>query len=179
MPGSGTPTAARPAVMAREARDRDVRIYDRHAVGLYRQALLTLGDTELAGQVVGDVITAECVRTPPPARDDGDADHRLAVLAYRRCRDLAGGTGWRTRVPVRQLPGSTAGCIDAYGLSRQERGALGLVLFGGLGYLQASQEAAISAAGMAALLRAVLRKLAASAPDPDPRVPAGQRDAES
>jgi hypothetical protein len=60
-------------------------------------------------------------------------------------------------------------------VSRQERGALGLPLSGGLGNVQASQEAATStsAAGMAA----VLRKLAAFAPDP--QVPMGQRLAES
>jgi microcompartment protein CcmL/EutN len=62
---------------------------------------------------------------------------------------------------------------ELVGVSRQERGALGLALSGGLGNVRASQEAAISAAGMAA----VLRKLAAFAPDP--RIPTGQRPAES
>jgi hypothetical protein len=107
MPGSSTPTVARAVVTARGARDWDAHTYDRHAVGLYRQALLTFGDMGLVG------------------------------------------------------------------VSRQERGALGLALSGGRGHVQASQEAAISAVGMAA----VLRKLAAFAPDP--QVPTGQRLAES
>ncbi|MGD0556105.1 MAG: hypothetical protein ABSA93_14125 [Streptosporangiaceae bacterium] len=175
MPESGTTIVACPSCTAREARDRDAVIYDRHATGLYRQALLTLGNTELAEQVVCDVITSACVGAPASAGEDGDADYRLAVLAYRRCQELVGGSGWRAGVPAPQPPESLAGCIDPGGLSSQERGALGLVLFGGLGYVQASREAAITPDGMAALLRAVLRKLAAPAPDPAHEVPTRQR----
>jgi hypothetical protein len=43
MPESGTTIVACPSCTAREARDRDAVIYDRHATGLYRQALLTPG----------------------------------------------------------------------------------------------------------------------------------------
>ena len=54
--------------------------------------------------------------------------------------------GWRNRGPARRLPG--------------------LVFFGGLGCVQVRHEAAVPPAGMAGLVRAVLCRLAASAPDP-------------
>jgi hypothetical protein len=140
--------------------DPDADIYDRHADGLYRQALLTLGDAGMAEQVVCDVIVDECTRVPSST---GDASYRLPVSAYRRCQELAHGSASHNRPSGRPAPGSVAECIDPQGLlSREERGALGLVLFGGLGYVQASHEAAISPLDTAALLRAVLHKLAPS-----------------
>jgi hypothetical protein len=61
------------------------------------------------------------------------------------------------------MSGGVAGCIDPCGLlSREERGALGLVLFGGLGYVQASHEVAISPLDMEALLREILHRLSPS-----------------
>ena len=58
MLGPGQANPARACVTARG--DLDADIYDRHADGLYRQALLTLGDARMAEQVVCDVIVDEC-----------------------------------------------------------------------------------------------------------------------
>ena len=158
MVGLGQANRARASVAARC--DADADIYDRHADGLYRQALLTLGDAGLAEQVVCDVIVDECTRVPSSAAGEGDASYRLPVAAYRRCQELACGPSSRGLHPGRRAPGRVAGCIDPCGLlSREERGALGLVLFGGLGYVQASREVAISQRETAALLRAVLDRL--------------------
>jgi hypothetical protein len=143
--------------------DVDADIYDRHADGLYRQVLLTLGDAGLAEQVVCDVIVDECTRVPSSASDAGDASYRLPVAAYRRCQELIHGPSWHEVPPGRRMSGGVAGCIDPCGLlSREERGALGLVLFGGLGYVQASHEVAISPLDMEALLREILHRLSPS-----------------
>lgn len=80
---------ARACVTARG--DLDADIYDRHADGLYRQALLTLGDAGMAEQVVCDVIVDECTRVPSSAGGAGDASYRLPVSAYRRCQELTCG----------------------------------------------------------------------------------------
>lgn len=161
MLGPGEANRARASVTARC--DPDADIYDRHADGLYKQALLTLGDAGLAEQVVCDVIVDECTRVPSATGGTGDASYRLPVSAYRRCQELAHGPSWHSRPPGRRVSGGVAGCIDPCGLlSWEERGALGLVLFGGLGYVQASQEVAISPLDTAALLRAVLHRLAPS-----------------
>jgi hypothetical protein len=161
MLGSGKTNLARAHVTARC--DPDADIYDRHADGLYRQALLTLGDAGMAEQVVTDVIVDECTRVPSSAGGAGDASYRLPVSAYRRCQELAHGAARHDLPPGRRVAGGVAGCIDPRGLlSREERGALGLVLFGGLGYVQASHEVAISPLDTAALLRAVLHRLAPS-----------------
>jgi hypothetical protein len=118
--------------------------------------LLTLDDPGLAGQVVCDVIVDECVRSPAPAAHEHDASYRLAMSAYRRCQELADGHAWHSRNPRRRASWGLAACIDPCGLSARERGALALVVFGGLGYIQASRELAITPQEMAALLRAVL-----------------------
>jgi hypothetical protein len=157
----GRADRARASVTARC--DPHADIYDRYADGLYRQALLTLGDGGLAEQVVSDVIVDECTRVPSSAGGTGDASYRLPVSAYRRCQELAHGPSWHNLPPGRRLSGGLAGCIDPCGLlSWEERGALGLVLFGGLGYVQASHEVAISPLDTAALLRAVLHRLSPS-----------------
>jgi hypothetical protein len=161
MVGLGKANRARACVTARC--DADADIYDRHANGLYRQALLTLGDAGLAEQVVCDVIVDECTRVPSSTGGEGDASYRLPVAAYRRCQELARGPSRYDLHPGRRAPGGIAGCIDPGGLlSREERGALGLVLFGGLGYVQASHEVEIPKRETAALLRAVLHRLSVS-----------------
>jgi hypothetical protein len=140
--------------------DRDAHIYDRYASGLYRQALLTLDDAHLAEQVVSDVLVDECMRPSAPGSDD-NASYRLAVSAYRHCRELTGGPARRDRRPGHRPSEHVVGCIDPGGLlSGKERGGLGLVLFGGLGYVQASRVLAISPSDMAALLCAVLHRAA-------------------
>jgi hypothetical protein len=105
-------------------------------------------------QVVCDVIVDECRCPGAPAADRRATSGRLAVSAYPRCRQLAGleltysahngfcATGNSVRQEMR--------------LTGIERGARGLVLFGDLGYLQASREAGISTMRMAVLLRTVL-----------------------
>jgi hypothetical protein len=165
MPESSKTTLVRPSFTATAPRDRDADTYDRYAPGLYRQALLTLDDAGLAERVVFDVIVDECVRRPASAGQGGDAGHRLAVSAYRRCQELADGPAWRNRAAAQRPSRGVAGCTGSFGMSRKERGALGLVLFGGLGCVQASRELAVSPADLAVLLRAVLHRLTASAPD--------------
>ena len=67
LPDSGRPSAlSRAAAAASLTVSRDGAIYDRHAAGLYRQALLTLGDAGMAEQVVSDVVLDECLRSAPP-----------------------------------------------------------------------------------------------------------------
>lgn len=165
MLGSGKTSLARASVTANEPGDPDADIYDRYAAGLYWQALLTLDDAGLAEQVVLDVIVDECTRVPASVRDADDASHRLPVSAYRRCRELARGPAWHHRSPGQRVSEGVAICIDpGWRLSRNERGALGLVLFGGLGYAEASHEVAISPPRMAAILQAVLHRLTTSHP---------------
>jgi hypothetical protein len=145
----------------------DVRagdLYDRYAVGLYRQALVTLDDAGTAGRVVADVLAGEFGRPQPRAggiraggiRADtledsaGEVGRRLAVSVYWRCRHVA-------MSPVGAGPG---------GPGVEGRGALALVLYGGLDYRAASQELAIAPAEMAAILRTALHGLAATAGAP-------------
>ena len=118
-------------------RSRDADIYDRYAVGLYRQAVLTLGDRALAEHVVSDVLVDECALFPPQGRGEADARHRLAESAFRRCQQLAAGHG---RDPGQPPSAGVTDCIDPGALlTGTERGALGLVLFGGLGYVRAAK----------------------------------------
>jgi hypothetical protein len=145
------------AAAAATSPGRDEAIYDRHAARLYRQALLTLGDAGLAEQVVSDVITVECLRSPP--QDDDGAPYRLGVSVRRRCHELAGDPAWWNQLsdPLEGMPG----CVAPGGLTVRERAALALVIFGHVGYIEAAGELAISPADMAALLLAVLCKLSA------------------
>jgi hypothetical protein len=68
VPGFGKTGTARVPVTASSDRSRDADIYDRYAVGLYRQALLTLGDqvTALLRAVLRQVTTS------PAAAEDGN-----------------------------------------------------------------------------------------------------------
>src|ERR1700730_18628288 len=68
-------------------------------------------------------------------------------------------TGRRPAPP----PGDVAGRADPGGLlSEKERGALGLVLIGGLDYVRASRVLGICPRDLAALLRTALLRLATS-----------------
>src|ERR1700680_1863926 len=165
MLGSGKTSLARASVTANEPGDPDADMYDRLAAGLYRQALLTLEDAGLAEQVVFDVIVDECTRVPASVRDADDPSNRLPMSAYRRCQELAHGPAWHNRPLGQRVSEGVASCIDpCWLLSRNERGALGLVLFGGLGYVEASHEVAISPLRMADILHAVLRRLTTAHP---------------
>jgi hypothetical protein len=162
LPESGKPPALSRAAAASVTFSRDGAIYDRHAAGLYRQALLTLGDAGMAEQVVSDVILDECLRSAPPEGDANAAQLRLGISACRRCQDLAGDRAWRSQDSGRRRTGSRLDCIAPAGLSGRERAALALVIFGGSEYMEAARELAIAPADMSALLRAVLSKLTAA-----------------
>jgi hypothetical protein len=60
------------------SRSLAAEIYHRHAAALYGQALLILGDEDMAGQVACDVIVGECARPLAAQEDAGDASRRLA-----------------------------------------------------------------------------------------------------
>ena len=158
---SGKDGAVRTLDAASSSRIGD--IYQRYATGLYRQAFLTLGDSALAEHVVRDVIVDECAPAPAPGYGEGDTPCRLAGSVFRRCQQLAADPAWRHRLPAPRPPGDVAGGVDPGGLlSAQERGALGLVLIGGLGYVQASSVLGIRPRDMAALLRTALLRLGTS-----------------
>lgn len=155
---SGKSGAVRTLDTVGPSRDRD--LYQRYATRLYRQALLTLGDQGLAERVVSDVIVDECALAPAPGHGEGDRPGRLAESVFRRCQQLAADPAWRHRLPAPRSPGDAAGSVDPGGLlTVKERGALGLVLIGGLGYVQASSVLGIRPHDMAALLRTVLLRL--------------------
>ena len=158
---SGKNGAVRTPDTAASSRNRD--IYRRYATGLYRQAFLTLGDAALAEHVVRDVIVGECALAPGPGYSDGDTPGRLAESVFLRCQELAAGPAWRGRLPAPRFPADAAGGVDPGGLlSAKERGALGLVLIGGLGYERASSVLGIRPRDMAALLRTTLLRLRTS-----------------
>jgi hypothetical protein len=101
-------------------------------------------------------LTQRLSRSPAggPRRTDGSTRPRTPTLADRDAgRDH----------PAGRRPAEGSAGVDQYGLSSRERGALGLVLFGGLGYAQTSRELAIPPSDMAALLRAALHGLATAA----------------
>jgi len=133
-------------------------VFGSHAAGLYQQALLTLGDEGLAEQVVMSVIVDECIRSGAAGASARGAARRLAVSTYWRCQELAGRPAQRSGTAVRRAPAGTPGQGDPGALSVQERGALGLVLFGGLGYAEASCELAMPARDLAAILHAALHR---------------------
>src|ERR1700743_2846407 len=135
---------ARVPAQAGTSHDRAADLYDRYAAGLYRQALLTLDDADLAERAVCDVILAECRRPPETANDRDDTNRRLAVSAHRRCRELAGSVDSSAR--------------RGGFLSQEERGVLGLVLFGRLERGQACRELMMSPADLAVLLHTALHK---------------------
>ena len=140
MPGLGKTRTVRGSARVRPARSQE--IYQRYAVALYRQALLSLGDSASAGHVACDPVVNECALAVMPERGEDDARYRLAELVFRRSGQLAARLAQRDR--------------------RSGQGALGLVLSGGLGYIRVSATLGIHPREMAALLRAVLRKLTTS-----------------
>jgi hypothetical protein len=139
------------------APDRAAAVYDRHAPGLYQQALLTLGRRDLAEQVVSDIVVAECTRFGAAEGDVAVVGRRLAVAAYWRCLELAGGPVSRLLTPPWPALTGLAG-PDAAGRLARFRGALALMVFGGLGWYEASQEAAVSPADLTTAAHAALRQ---------------------
>ena len=158
---SGKNDTVRLLVTATPARNRD--ICERYATGLYRQAFLALGDSALAERVVCDVIADECALAPVPGYGEDDTRCRLAESVFRRCQQLATDPARRDCRAAPRPPRDVAGRVDPGGLlSDKERGALGLVLIGGLGYVRASGVLGIRPHDMAALLRTALLRLGAS-----------------
>jgi hypothetical protein len=85
------------AATASSARSRDM--YQRYAVALYRQALLTLDDPAPAGHVVGDVVADEYALAPESGRGEDDARHHLAESVFLRCHRLVAGSAQQDRRP--------------------------------------------------------------------------------
>ncbi len=109
-----------------------------------RVVMVSPDDPAPAGHVVCDAVVNECALAAMPERGEDDAGYRLAESVLRRFRQLAAGPAQQDR--------------------RSGQGALGLVLSGGLGYIRVSAVLGIHPHEMAALLRAVLRKLTTSPP---------------
>jgi DNA-directed RNA polymerase specialized sigma24 family protein len=162
VPGSVRTRPAGIPAQAGPARKRAAGLYDRHGLRLYRQAHLTLGDQGLAEQVVCDVLVGECLR-PPAAGEELDTGRRLAVAAYRRCRELTAPHAWPQLPPAG--PQGFADAQEPGQLSASERGTLALVLIGGLSYAQAGHELSIPPPEMAAALRAIMGRLAPARPN--------------
>ena len=93
MLGSGKTGRVRASATASSARSRDM--YQRYAVALYRQALLTRDDPAAAGHVAGDVVANEYALAPGPERGEDDARYHLAEWVFLRCYRLvaAGAAG--------------------------------------------------------------------------------------
>ena len=144
MLGLGKIATVRDSATVSPARSED--IYQRYAVELYRQALLNLDDPASAGHVACDALVNECALAAMPERGEDDARYRLAESVFRHSRKLAAGSAPHDR--------------------RSGQGALGLALFSGLGYIRLSAVRGIHPGEMAALVRAVLRKLTTSPPAP-------------
>jgi hypothetical protein len=143
------------------APDRAAAVYDDHAPGLYRQALLTLGDPRMAEQVVSDVVVAECTRFGPAEKNTAATGRRLAVAAHWRCLELTGGPAQHLRTARPPAPGRAAAGPDARRRSLRERGALALVLFGGLGCHEACQQATAFPAELTIAVQAAVLRLTA------------------
>jgi hypothetical protein len=145
------------------AGSRTADIYRRCAVGLYKQALLTLGDSALAGDVAGGVIADEGTLPPAPSSSEDEARYRLAEPVFRRYRQLTGGPVWPGRSPAQRPSRGLADGMAPGGLLREDqREAIGLALAGGLGYARASRALGPYPRGMPALLHTVLHRLASS-----------------
>jgi hypothetical protein len=158
MLGLGKSGTVRASVATASGRRQD--IYQRHAAALYRQALLTLSDSALAEDVVRDVLVEECALAPVPGGGEDDARYRLAESIFRRCHQLAAVPAQPDRRSAQQPSADDADGMDPdRRLSEYERGALGLVLFGGFGYVGASRVLGIDPLDMAVLLRVVLLRL--------------------
>jgi hypothetical protein len=80
MPGLGKTGTVRASVTASSARGRD--IYQRYAVALYRQALLTAGDPAWAEDVVYDVIVNERALALMGEHGEARARHRGVLGIY-------------------------------------------------------------------------------------------------
>ena len=142
MLGSGKVGRIRASAAAGPARSRDM--YQRYAVALYRQALLTRDDPAAAGHIADDVVASEYALPPVPERGEDDARHHLAEWVVLRCYRLVAGPAQQDHRPR---------------------------LSGGPGSVRASRVPRIRQRDIAVLVRTVLRKrttsLAAAVADGD------------
>jgi hypothetical protein len=95
MLGSGKTGRVRASATASSARSRDS--YQRYAVALYRQALLTLDDPAPAEHVVGDVVANEYELAPGAGRGEDDARYHLPESVFRRYHQLVAGSAQQDR----------------------------------------------------------------------------------
>jgi hypothetical protein len=161
----GLDKAGKAGARATASPTRGQIIYQRYAPALYRQALLMLADDPaLAESVVQDVIVDECMLSPGYGRGDDETRYRLTQSVFLRCQQSVS-SGRQGRRPTQRSSGGVAARIDPDGiLSEKERGALGLVLFGGLEYVQVSTVLGIGPDDTAALLHTAMHRLATPSP---------------
>ena len=91
MPGPGKTGVVRTLAAASSAHSQDAGLYRRYAAVLYRQALLTRGDSAPAERAVCDVIVNEAALARITARGEDDPRYRLTEPVLRRCQQLAAG----------------------------------------------------------------------------------------
>ena len=96
MLGSGKAGRVRASAAAGPARSRDM--YQRYAVALYRQALLTRDDPAAAEHSADDVASVYAL-PPGPERGEDDARHHLAEWVVLRCYRLVAGPAQQDRRP--------------------------------------------------------------------------------
>ena len=105
--------------------------YQRYAVALYRQALLTRDDPAAAGYSADDPVASDYALSPGPERGEDDARYHLAEWVVLRCYRLVAGPAQQDRRPR---------------------------LSGGHGSVRASRVPGIRQRDIAVLVRTVLRK---------------------
>ena len=142
------------------AGDKDEDTDDCHAGNLYRQALFTLDDAEMAEQVVSDVIVEECVWRAAAVRGQ-DAGVGWRSLPTGGAWNQPTARAWTSRVP-RAPNGRRCRPRRSGRAERQGAGVFGLVLFGGRGCRQVGVDLGISASDVAGMLRAALGTAAAA-----------------
>jgi hypothetical protein len=81
MLGLGKTGTVRASATASSARSRD--LYQRYAVALYRQALLTLDDSALTEDVVYDVVVNERALALVPERGEDNGRYRRVLGSIR------------------------------------------------------------------------------------------------
>ena len=129
MLGSGKAGRVGASAAVGPARSRDM--YQRYAVALYRQALLTRDDPAAAGPSADDIAASEYALPPGPERGEDDARYHLAEWVILRCYRLMAGPAQQDRRPR---------------------------LSGGPGSVRASRVPGIRQRDIAVLVRTVLRK---------------------
>ena len=103
---------------------RSQETYQRHAIVLYRQALLNIDDPASAGHVARDALVNEYALAAMPERGEDDARYRPAESVFRRLRQLAAGSAASLRAVLRKgaaRPGMGASTSRAAIAARREQ----------------------------------------------------------